>query len=326
MSLYSKKAILLKADNQSGHQYESLLISEIKSIEANAYIRNHDGLHAFALKFSLLNSKKIPLRELKGRGFDIFATKDHSIIIQLTESSYRHVFFRLCDDICTLIANSPNEEEVLGKCISRLSVWRKFFQREKPDGLSREEIIGLFGELTVLTELLSPVLPLADALGGWKGYTKADHDLQFENLAIEVKTTTVRTPEKVYISNIQQLDNHNIPALLLCVVHLKETTTSGQNLPQLVEKIRLQLDQLERNDFDDALIEAGYLDDHKELYEDLSFLLTRYFLYRVEEGFPRLTHDQVPEGVKEIEYQISLDAAAPYAIDKNEITVLFGDN
>ena len=55
---------------------------------------------------------------------------------------------------------------------------------------------------------------------------KADHDFQFEKVAIEVKTTTVRTPEKVHISNIQQLDNDKISVLALCVVHLKETKTS----------------------------------------------------------------------------------------------------
>ena len=325
MSLYSKKAALLEADSESGHQYESLLIGEIATIEANAYIRNQDCLHALGLKFSFLDAGKVPTKELKGRGFDISITKDHRIVIQLTEDSYRQVFFRLCDDICALIAVSASEEELLGKCISRLAVWRKFFQRGKQDGLSREQIVGLFGELTVLSDLLPSALPIADIIGGWKGYATADHDFQFEKVAIEVKTTTVRTPEKVHISNIQQLDNDKISVLALCVVHLKETKTSGENLPQLVEKIRLQLDLLERDKFDDALIEAGYLDDEKEVYEDICFLLTRYFLYEVEEGFPRLTHQQVPDGVKEIEYQISLDAAAPYTIDREQIVKFFGE-
>ena len=56
------------------------------------------------------------------------------------------------------------------------------------------------------------------------------------------------------------------------------------------------------------------------------FLLTRYFLYEVEEGFPRLTHQQVPDGVKEIEYQISLDAAAPYTIDREQIVKFLEKN
>lgn len=323
MSLYTEKAMRLTADKDSAHQYESLLISEIESVEANAYIRNFDALYALSLNFVFLDSQQIPLEILRGNGFEIAIPRKNQLIIQLTDAKYRQVFFKLCDDICELIADATSDNEAISKCISRLIAWRKFFHQNRMDGLSRERIIGLFGELTVLNNLLTLTLPMKESIRGWKGYTGANHDFQYEKVAIEVKTTTARTPEHVHISNVQQLDDEGLPALLLCLVHLKETKTSGETLPQLVEKIRLQLDHLERNRFDDALIEVGYLDEKNTLTRDLAFLITRYFLYRVKAGFPRIIN--IPAGVKQLEYKISLDAAAPYLIDQNLLASILGE-
>ena len=71
-----------------------------------------------------------------------------------------------------------------------------------------------------------------------------------------------------------QLDETLVDLLLLCHTSLALDGRNGESLPQLVDRLRTNLnvqDVSALDEFNAKLIEAGYLDSHRELYSD-----TRY--------------------------------------------------
>ncbi|MGH8121564.1 MAG: PD-(D/E)XK motif protein, partial [Rudaea sp.] len=62
--------------------------------------------------------------------------------------------------------------------------------------------------------------------------------------------------------------------------------------------------------FEHTLSRAGYSPLHEDEYDQLRLRVVTEGLYRVEQGFPRLTSDSfetsVPAGVESVEYEINL--------------------
>ncbi len=56
--------------------------------------------------------------------------------------------------------------------------------------------------------------------------------------------------------------------------------------------------------FNNLLYQTGYID--LEEYSDFSYIKVAEEMYKVEEGFPRICTDQLPEGIGKISYDIGL--------------------
>ncbi|WP_347443572.1 PD-(D/E)XK motif protein [Martelella sp.] len=73
---------------------------------------------------------------------------------------------------------------------------------------------------------------------------------------------------RLAIANERQLDERSHRALLLAHVCLEESSARGIALPALVARIRSQLqsDHAAAREFDDRLLQGGYLEVHAPLY------------------------------------------------------------
>ena len=125
------------------------------------------------------------------------------------------------------------------------------------------------------------------------------------SLALEVKTTRATTPDKVHISNVQQLDEEGMDKMFLTVVWVHQNDTAGETLPEMVDCLMEFLPEPAIAMFSEGLMEVGYLEAHEELYAKDRYQLREFMHYQVQDGFPRMTRDQVPDGVKGVKYQIS---------------------
>lgn len=233
--------------------------------------------------------------------------------IALKDIRFADVFDALTVDLSRRIESARTQNEALAALLGQLARWQ-YFLTAVADGLSAESQRGLWGELHCLSEHLMPKLGLAEAVNGWKGPTRAHQDFQFRQGALEVKTTTAKQPQSIRITSERQLDDKAWPALFLHVLVLEEHEGAALTLPRLVETLRdkLAADLIAREKFDDALLNAGYLDAHAPRYAGIGYTLRIAHWFRVSVDFPRIVEASLPSGVGEVRYALSLAACSAF--------------
>ena len=131
------------------------------------------------------------------------------------------------------------------------------------------------------------------------------------------------------IANVTQLDETLVEFLLLCHISLVLDGRNGASLPELVDRLRetIQVQDVSVLDsFNAKLIQAGYLDSHRDLYADMRYRLRETTFLKVVEGFPRITAKDLRLGISECSYTVLLTACAPYEVEVSEaIAALFNE-
>ncbi|MEQ1678566.1 MAG: PD-(D/E)XK motif protein, partial [Chitinophagaceae bacterium] len=74
-------------------------------------------------------------------------------------------------------------------------------------------------------------------LKAWTGPSKAIQDFQFGRWALEVKTTSGKNHQKIYVSSERQLDDSLIPAIFLYHLSLDIRNGNGETLNALIDSI-----------------------------------------------------------------------------------------
>src|SRR5579875_1504455 len=193
-----------------------------------------------------------------------------------------------------------------------LSKWRRFWGQTPRRLLTRDEQIGLFGEIWFLLMWLASKVSLPEAVNRWRGPFGDRHDFESPGLSIEVKATTSTRGRIHRINGIDQLAPPEAGRLLLFSVVLREEAGAEHSLPALVASCRERLTGEDEtlSTFDDALGRLGYSPAHEEEYAKLHVRIVEEGLFRVEGRFPRLTRGHfasgIPDGVGVVEYEIDL--------------------
>ncbi len=212
----------------------------------------------------------------------------------------------VADIISTLQVSMRSKEDVLfQKYLGRIRAWQNFMRRGA-EGLSPEEEIGLRGELELLTALIVQGLPIFTVLDSWKGPMDGLHDFELGSGSVEVKTTLAGEGFPARIDSLEQLDDSQRYPLFLAGVRLQLDQT-GTSLPQHIKVVRdrLTADPEALRCLELCLLHVGYLDAHDSLYTR-GFSCSELIIYRVDDGFPRLTPFSVPLGVLGAKYEIDL--------------------
>ena len=241
------------------------------------------------------------------------------ICLALCNPRFRSVFISLGESICQAIEAEADARKAIRKVHDLLYTWQQFLKKHSPDGLSDQARVGLFGELEILLSLFLKNLDKTAALRGWRGCKKAHQDFQYVDFALEVKTTRAVTPKTISISNVRQLDDDNIKELCLSVVNVEQNPSAGISLQQQVNKIKEVLNPAALELFEEGLRELGFIEGHTELYESELYSVKTITHYAVGEGFPRMLVHQIPEGVKDVKYQISIDSCESYQVENTVV-------
>jgi hypothetical protein len=243
------------------------------------------------------------------------------LAIRLRDTASSDVFTALVEDVAPRVAAATRTVDAVAALLGRLRRWQQFLAGVQV-GLSREEERGLWGELHVLGAHLLPAWGAGVAIAAWKAGSAAHQDFQRPAGALEVKTTAAKQPQSVRITSERQLDDTGVGALFLHVVAVDErevapaSTTAGRSLPGLVGELRALLaGDAALAVFEDRLSAGGYFDLHASRYEGRRRTVRSEQIFRVSEGFPRLTEAALPPGVGEVSYAVSLAACAPFATD-----------
>jgi hypothetical protein len=207
-------------------------------------------------------------------------------------------------------------------CRRVLDRWRELLDREADAVSGVEKVIGMFGELFHLRELVR-IDPRAVEL--WTGPIGSRHDFQGSGASLEVKTTQTRQGRFFEISSHDQLEPlPGLPLYLGCL-KVERVASSGDTLMDLIAELTdLGAD---RGRIKTLMAQAGMKPADLEK-EAPAFRVVEHRLYDVDLTFPGVTSrtfvgGQLPAGVMRLRYLLDLSSEPPNPIPTGLLSEVF---
>ncbi|WP_027467510.1 PD-(D/E)XK motif protein [Deefgea rivuli] len=247
------------------------------------------------------------------RNIELVSLKtDNGIRIGMTllEADLARNFSLMCYDLAERSGVACSVDAATAILLRALANWAELFKRRANDGLTREEVLGLMGELLVLESLLteSEINPNTLILG-WRGPNGDTRDIGVNGTRVEVKAQLSTGALKLRISSLTQLDDCG-DRVFVALMRVSPSE-KGRSLLTIVEDIKELLigRPLAGLEFERKIALSGMTVDSNQCLEE--YALDDRIVYSVTGSFPRLTPANVPLGIAAVQYEIagpSLDA------------------
>ena len=245
--------------------------------------------------------------------------RDVTLELALTDPRFADIFSVLVLDIVDTSAGISEERAAVSEVVERLRRWQRFLEEGGLQGLSPERQRGLFAELWVLRELIG-TLDASAVVQAWTGPDHTSHDFQFGPCAIEVKETAGKQHQVLRIVSERQLDDLGVDALCLIHLSLDVHRNAGETLPALVDDLRSRTGGTAVSQaFEARLVTAGYLEHQHGLYEEFGYTPRESNVFRVREGFPRITEGSLLPGVGDVRYSIAVAECKHFTVEQEEL-------
>lgn len=224
-------------------------------------------------------------------------------------------------DLCRRIYLAPDTDKAAAIVKSVVSEWNRAFSKDQ-GLLSPEEMLGIAGELEVLSRMLKAHTPGLhnDVLSWWQGPASADHDFDLpDRCQIEVKTTGPAT-ERLRISNEHQLESHDKPLYLACVrAERADGSPDAATLPDMVEElVELITDKTAVFTLRHKIQQTG-LNVLDTRYEEYRFKVYSTDYYSINDSTPRLVPADLRPGVSHVSYQIYTSDLESHSVTQTEV-------
>ncbi|OOO33493.1 UNVERIFIED_ORG: hypothetical protein BTE55_09500 [Rhizobium sophorae] len=300
--------------------YRSRRLSRPVQLDLRAGLREADGAPCLVALPGVAGNS---IASFETAGLRLSRTADPGaflLVLSLEETSRRDLFAEICSDCVrsVLRAEDEGETELVTVFAARLAAWRAFL-RDQADGLSRNEIVGLIGELLVLDRMLDEN---AEAVAAWKAPDDGLHDFVLSGQGLEVKTA-LGAARRLHISTLDQLDDAGLVSLHVAHVRLVESV-AGETLDQITARIEQRLNgERARGAFRNALLRRG-LAPGGDTNSGPRVARAGIDCYAVNDGFPRLRRSDVALGIAEAAYQVEVRALVSFAVDAAAVLDTFG--
>jgi hypothetical protein len=252
---------------------------------------------------------------------DNFQPGRNILLFKLINNQHRDIFEVLCEDLISSVSDESNEKKLVRSLLNRFEKWKSLFSKIASKGLTPEEQRGLFGELYFLRKFLQHRYDFEYALNTWIGPSGEIRDFQFNDWALEVKTSLSNNHQRVQISSERQLDNSHVENLFLYHLSLEQSQESGETLPLIITSFYeiIQSDTISLNKFRSKLYDVGYFEKHEELYEKTGYHVRQEKFYKVEGDFPRVQENELRNGVGDVKYSIIISQCSQYIKSENQV-------
>lgn len=246
---------------------------------------------------------------------------DDRVIMELKKTEYQEIFIKTINLIITvIILKKIKAEEEIKEFLSILNDYKEFFEDiYGPKPLKPEAQLGLFGEITILSQILVKKYKPNEALNSWTGPSKS-LDFSTVNSFVEVKTSL---GENLINTTDSQINSNHEKQLILSFLKLKKDE-SGSNLNELIETFSENLKKISVEDYNNFLLKlmkVGYFEIHKDFYLQ-KFNIKEIYYYLVKENFPFIdkTKINIPDGIEKLrlDYKINLDKCSNFLINEND--------
>lgn len=235
------------------------------------------------------------------------------LILRLSEPDLRDVFSELCRDVIERAEVATSQEIAIATVCGRLWRWH-YLLRGGRGRLSIQQQAGLWAEIRFLRYAGGLTTP-SYAVASWKGPLHSTHDFEFERATVEVKAAFGARTSAIRISSEFQLVPQDTRALYLYVLRVaaRDTqTATSTSLDQLVAETE---EQLKANPavlakFQQLVTAAGY--DPGSGYPQQLDISEEPNCVRVTPDFPALRSDNLPAGVRSVQYSLGLEAITTF--------------
>ena len=246
------------------------------------------------------------------------------LTVTLTSPDYLELFRALCADLIasTRFMARADQEHALPTVVARIVRWQGLLRGMRGGVLRSGEQLGLFGELVILRDIFLAHTDAFSALSAWRGPSGAEQDFQFAGWLFEVKSQMATSDKLIQVSSAHQLDlvSGNI-ALFHQVFGTSDGAAGvGCTLREMVDDIRrlvLDTSPAAADLLHARLMEVGY--EPLEEYDVQKLALIRRDAYEVTESFPRISASDLPSGVNNVRYDLSLEACSAFRMDEEEL-------
>ena len=300
-------------------------LREVADFRLQGEILYPDKLEALTIDFGQSLSKSLMS---SGTGFALYCRDNDQVVLQRTSEGDLDIFIKIVEDILTQLylwsKNNLSSQAVYLKFISRMQMWQNFMSKTNA-GLTHEQEIGLLGELHFLRLWLSSNGEPIVVLESWRGPERAAQDFQFNERAVEIKSTTSKDKFDVKIQSLEQLDHNLFECLELVAIRFtKSMDEQGESLIDIIENIEDSLSGFAVSIFRSKLLSSGYEAYQREKYRE-KYCLNTASSYLVDESFPALNRTNTDAAIKNVRYNIELGDLTPCRNSIDEIVDIFED-
>jgi hypothetical protein len=241
-------------------------------------------------------------------------------VIKLLHYQSRDVFAVMCENMIQSVLSLRSEKQIVRTIINQLEKWQTLFEKLKGEGLTPSEQQGLYGELHFLQKFIVRQ-DAVSALNSWVGTDRDVRDFQYNNWAVEIKTTAGNNHQKVSISSERQLDETLLENLFLFHLSVEAAKKNGESLNAKIDTIRetLQDNISALNVFNNKLLEVGYFEKHRYLYEEKCYQIRDENYYKIDGDFPRIKEKEIRNGVGDVKYSIILAQCNEYLVAESTV-------
>ena len=232
----------------------------------------------------------------------------------LLNSNLCEAYFGFCENMIDSIAKIDDESKALSLLKRRFITWKTLFQKAAIHDFSREKLLGIFGELTVLKDIIAPKYGISAAVQAWGGPDMQSKDFTVNNTWYEVKTIGANT-DSIHISSLSQLASDYSGHLIVVRAEMVSPEFKGKcsAIIDLVKEILLTVsDESIENMLIRKIHGIGVDVFESEMVDRFDLKsITSYF---VNEDFPRITSKNVPYSeIIGAQYEISVAAISRFA-------------
>jgi hypothetical protein len=308
------------------HKY-GFVFNNYKNVNSFITLKMPEGIKGIA--FAINNSEiDIPqIKDLLDISFEILDEKifpDKSmLVINLLNNKLKSIFSVLCEDLFNTASQIQNDDQKLIKMINqRLYQWKELFRIAGGQGLSLKKQLGLFGELYFLKKIIKQNIDIDFCFDLWRGPENDVRDYEYNQWALEVKTTHTHNHQILHISSERQLDTNLLDNLYLFHISLEKRSGNEYTLNRIIDEIYHLINHHIDADykFKTKLAKYGYFDHQKELYNNYSFIIRNETYYLVKDDFPRIEENFLLDGVGDVKYSLILnDSTNKYKTDFENI-------
>jgi hypothetical protein len=256
-------------------------------------------------------------------GIDVTKTFDATGTCRLTLTLLDPVLFEmfrvLCHDLLSSTADMSRGDNGRGLFIvlQRLHRWQELLRRRRDDVLTKQQIIGLVGELCFLRDKVFPAIG-SEAVASWRGSYGDEQDFVHGGWIFEIKTQLSTSDQRIYISSEAQLDISS-GNIALCHQTLGATSPddpASRSLNEIVDEIGSALGSPDAGavlEFELALLEANYV--NRPEYDEGRWIVASRRFYVISDGFPRITPSTLAAGIERVSYHIRVEACRAFEVD-----------
>ncbi|MDC1537323.1 PD-(D/E)XK motif protein [Schleiferiaceae bacterium] len=222
-------------------------------------------------------------------------------------------FVSLFLEICKSFSGKDIEGFILHS-VRELKKIREFLKGGKES--RRSDVLGLYAEMLVFKLLLSKIKDEKKIISSWGRPIRHPQDFVFDQKAYEVKFKG-RGKDTVRIDSERQLDFEGTLYLVIVSSDTKFDSESEEcHFARLHDEILEALSEAGKEAFRNKIKIGGVQYDSGVHSLGLKVSTMKTGVHLVEDGFPRITSLDLPEGVSEVAYSLYTGSIKKYIDDE----------